>query len=248
VTGLDGYAKRYAAQYEDQSFETTLVAIRRRHVLRWLSHYGARRVLEVGCGLEPLFPHYAEFDTWRIVEPIADFAGRARDHAARDQRIEVRQGRFEQQADRLVGEDFDFVVVSGLLHEVADPSQLLEAVRSVCAQKTIVHFNVPNMSSLHRLLALEMGLIEDVFEPSELDRAFERHGRFDSQRLGELLIRSGFRIVDSGTYFVKPFSNDQMDVVLRSGAFPPSLIDGLDRVTKYMPDHGCELYANARKA
>jgi hypothetical protein len=93
-----------------------------------------------------------------------------------------------------------------------------------------------------------MGLIEDVFEPSELDRAFERHGRFDSQRLGELLTRSGFRIVDSGTYFVKPFSNDQMDVVLRSGAFPPSLIDGLDRVTKYMPDHGCELYANARKA
>lgn len=248
MTELDGYAKRYAAEYETRSFETTLVAIRRRHVLRWLSHYRARRVLEVGCGLEPLFVHYGGFDAWRTVEPIAEFARRATERAAGDQRIEVREDRFEQQAEALGGEDFDFVVVSGLLHEVDNPAGLLEAVRSVCSETTIVHCNVPNMSSFHRLLALEMGLIEDVFEPSEMDRAFGRCGRFDSQRFGELLTRAGFRILDAGTYFVKPFSNDQMDVMLRSGAFHPSLIDGLDRITKYMPDHGCELYANARKA
>jgi SAM-dependent methyltransferase len=248
MTDLERYAERYTAQYELHSFETVLVRIRRRHVTRWLSQYGARRILEVGCGLEPLFPHYDEFEAWRTVEPVARFAGRARELAAGDARVEVREGRLEEQANSIAGEDFDFIVVSGLLHEVSRPADLLDAVRSLCSDTTVVHSNVPNMSSFHRLLALEMGLIEDVFEPSGMDRAFERHGRFDSQQFSELLTGAGFRIIESGSYFVKPFTNEQMDAVLRTGVFSARLLDGLDGMVKYMPDHGCELYANARRA
>jgi SAM-dependent methyltransferase len=248
VTGLDEYARRYAAQYENESFETILVAVRRRHVLRWLGHFGARRILEVGCGLEPLFGHYPDFDVWRVVEPIAGFADRARDMAGTDERIEVLQGRLEELTDSLAQETFDVVIVSGLLHEIDDPLQLLAAVRSLCAEATVAHFNVPNMLSFHRLLAMEMGLIDDVSAPSAMDTEFGRPRRFDRERLMELLEGVGFTVLESGTYFVKPFTHDQMDAMLRTGAFPESLIDGLDRMTKYMPEHGCELYANARRA
>jgi SAM-dependent methyltransferase len=248
LTELEAYAKRYAAQYGERSFETLLVAVRRRHVLHWLAHYQARRILEVGCGLEPLFSHYGDFDAWRIVEPVADFARQARKVAAGDARINVSEGYLEEQAGILADEDFDFIVVSSLLHEVGVPLRLLEAVHSLCEDTTIVHVNVPNMLSFHRLLALEMGLIADVFETSEMDRAFGHHGRFDHERLIELLTRANFRIAESGTYFVKPFTHDQMDTILRTGVFPPPLLDGLDRMIKYMPDHGCELYANVRKA
>jgi SAM-dependent methyltransferase len=248
LTDLEAYAKRYAAQYSERSFETLLIAIRRRHVLHWLARYGARRVLEVGCGLEPLFSHHTDFDTWRIVEPIAEFAGRARELAVGDDRIEVWEGYVEEQTDVLADESLDFVIVSGLLHEVRDPLRLLEAVRSLCGDTTIVHVNVPNMLSFHRLLALEMGLIADVYETSKMDRAFGHLGRFDHERFINLLAEASFRVAESGTYFVKPFTHDQMDAILRTGAFPPSLTDGLDRMTKYMPDHGCELYANARRA
>ncbi len=248
MTDLEAYAKRYTAQYGERSFETLLVAVRRQHVLQWLAHYSARRILEVGCGLEPLFSHYGEFDTLRIVEPIADFARRAAELAAGDARIKVWQGCLEEQTGVLAGEDLDFIVVSGLLHEVRDPLRLLEAVRSLCGDTTIVHVNVPNMLSFHRLLAVEMGLIADVFETSEMDRAFGHHGRFDHERFIELLATANFQITESGTYFIKPFTHEQMDTILRTGAFPPSLIDGLDRMIKYMPDHGCELYANVRPA
>jgi SAM-dependent methyltransferase len=248
VTDPDAYAQRYAAQYAEQAFETTLVAVRRQHVLHWLERYGARRILEVGCGLEPLFTHRDEFDAWWTVEPIAEFAGRARELSAGDKRIKVREGYVEEQTELLADEDFDFIVVSSLLHEVREPLRLLDAVHSVCADTTVVHFNVPNMLSFHRLLALEMGLIADVFETSEMDRAFGHHGRFDHGRLIELLAAASFSVAESGTYFVKPFTHTQMDIVLKTGAFPPTLIDGLDRMVKYMPDHGCELYANARKA
>ncbi len=248
MSDIEQYAKQYAAQYADDSFETRLVAVRRQHVLRWLELQNARRVLEVGCGLEPLFSHYRPFDAWRIVEPVPEFARHALDLAADDQRIHVSEGFLEDQSPTMAGEDFDFIVVSGVVHSVPDPGRLLNAVRLLCAERTIVHFNVPNMLSFHRLLALEMGLIEDVFEPSEMDRAYGHHRRFDRRRFVEMLESAGFRVVESGTYFVKPFTHDQMDAILRTGAFPPALIDGLARMIRYMPEHGCELYANVRKA
>lgn len=248
MTDLGGYAKHYAAQYDDGSFETVMVAVRRRHVIYWLERYRARRVLEVGCGLEPLFGHYNAFDSWRTLEPVADFAGRAQDSAAGDERIRVVHGFVEDQAASLTGEEFDFVVVSGLLHEVPEPSRILQAVRSLCTGTTIVHLNVPNMQSFHRLLAVEMGLIDNVSEPSERDHRFGHRAQFDREQFDELLASAGFRVVESGTYFVKPFTHAQMDALLQTDAFPQSLIDGLDRMTKYMPAHGAELYSNARKS
>jgi SAM-dependent methyltransferase len=247
LTDLERYRERYAAQYDEQSFETILVGVRRRHVLSWLERHRARRVLEVGCGLEPLFAHCEEFNSWDVIEPIPDFADRARELAAGDRRVRVLNGRVEDQVAMLVGETFDFIIISSLLHELAEPTQLLDALRSLCAQETLAHFNVPNALSFHRLLAVEMGVIPDVFEPSKRDQAFGHRTCFDGEKLAHLLQDAGFRVVDSGSYFVKPFSHDQMDAVLATGVFPPSLIDGLDRITRHMPQHGCELYANVRK-
>jgi SAM-dependent methyltransferase len=248
LTDLGGYATRYAAQYEHDSFETILVGIRRRHILDFLERHRPRRILEVGCGLEPLFSYYHDFDAWRLVEPVAGFVRRARELSTGDQRIQVLEGYVEELGDSLRSDELDFIVVSSLVHEVPDPVRLLESVRTLCGETTIVHLNVPNVQSFHRLLAVEMGLIDDVFERSETERAFGRHTRFDRATFTELLEDADFRIIESGTYFVKPFSHDQMDALLRTGAFAPSLLDGLDRMTKYIPDYGCELYANVRKA
>jgi SAM-dependent methyltransferase len=247
LTDLERYRERYAAQYDEQSFETILVSVRRRHILGWLERHRARRVVEVGCGLEPVFAHCQEFDAWYVIEPIADFAGRARELAAGDGRVRVLDGRMEDQVARLADETFDFIIISSLLHELADPLKLLDALRSLCADETLAHFNVPNALSFHRLLAVEMGLISDVFEPSKRDQAFGHRTCFDGNKLARVLNEAGFSVVDSGSYFVKPFSHEQMDAILATGVFPPSLIDGLDRMTRHMPQHGCELYANVRK-
>ncbi len=247
MTDLKAYATRYATQYAKESFETILVAVRRRQVVHFLEQYRPRRVLEVGCGLEPLFPHYDEFDAWSVIEPVAEFVRRARELAADDGRVEVLEGYVEDQNTPLAGDEHDFIIVSSLVHEVPDPLRLLESIRSLCSDATIVHLNVPNVLSFHRLLALEMGLIDNVFEQSAMERAFGRHTRFDHEQLATMVTSAGFCIAESGTYFVKPFSHRQMDVILASGAFPPSLVDGLERMTKYMPEHGCELYANVRR-
>jgi hypothetical protein len=131
---------------------------------------------------------------------------------------------------------------------VADPERLLTAARSLSDRTTVVHVNVPNALSFHRLLALEMGLISEVSQASERDRAFGHRTCFERGQLIELLEGAGFRVAESGTYLIKPFAHRQMEAMLGTGAFPSSLIEGLDRMIRYMPDNGCELFANARKA
>jgi len=239
---VQDYSHKYLGQYADASFETTLVRVRRKIVLEALSRYSHRSVLEVGCGLEPLF-QYVDGTPFTIVEPSPEFVRSARAKAdGRD--ITVIEGFLETVAPSLGGSRFDFVVVSSLLHEVSNPDALLAAVRSLCHAETTVHINVPNVRSFHRLLALEMGLIEDLFDQSETERRFQRHTRFDRESLTKMLADSGFRILESATYFVKPFTHEQMDVLMRSGAFSPDVINGLERMIRYLPDMGCEIYAN----
>lgn len=248
MTAAD-YDRQYAQQYAEEQFETILVRIRRERVLASLGPHAPRTVLEVGCGMEPLFAFYEGFERHTIVEPSPQFVENARRLAAGDERVEVVQGTLESSANALAGRTFDAVVLSSLLHEVPDARAVLRAVRIVCDEHTVVHVNVPNVRSFHRLLAVEAGLIEDVFEPSEMERRFGRHDRFDAASLHALLEGEGFRPFSQGTYFVKPFTHAQMDAILASGAFDrAALLRGLDGMVNHMPDLGCELYADVRIA
>lgn len=246
---LHDYSEKYSEQYRDRSFETTLVAVRRQQVLRSLERYPHRRVLEIGCGLEPLFLFCDDYDSYTVVEPAEEFVAHARERAPQGRDVRVLQGFFEDVAGSLEREPaFDFVVVSSLLHEVADPQVLLAAVRRVCGAATTVHLNVPNVYSFHRLLALEMGLIDSIFEPSATETAFQRRSRYDRETLTRTVEAAGFRLVDSGTYLIKPFTHAQMEALLRQGIVAPEVIGGLERMAKYLPDMGCEIFVDLRIA
>lgn len=248
MTDMGSYSAEYAAQYQSQSFETVLVGIRRARVLRSMFAYPHRRVLEVGCGLVPLFTDVTDADTFTIVEPSAEFADRATRLVAGRAGVHVVRGFLEAAAPALAGQTFDFIVVSSLLHEVPDPLALLGAVHALTTLDTVVHLNVPNMRSFHRLLALEMGLVPDVFEPSETERRFQRNTRFDEPALHQMVESAGFRVLESGSYFVKPFTHAQMDQLAEIGMLDQRMVRGLDAMTRYLPAHGAEIFVDMRRA
>jgi SAM-dependent methyltransferase len=192
--------------------------------------------------------HATGWDAFTVVEPSHEFVAHARALAAGRGDVRVLQGFFEDVRLQLAAGSFDLVVVSSLLHEVPDPQALLRAVRAVCGPETVVHLNVPNMRSFHRLLAFEMGLIPSVFEPSEIERRFQRHTRYDMPGLLALVGEQGFRVLASGTYFVKPFTHGQMEAMLAAGIIDARVIDGLARMVRYMPDLGCEMYVDLAAA
>lgn len=238
------YARDYRQQYDRRNFETILVEYRRARVLQSMRAHPHARVLEIGCGVDPLFGHCDDFEQFTVVESVGEFAAAARERA--DGRVAVIEGYFERVGELLESRrPYDFVVCSSLLHEVPDPDVLAASIRGVCEPRTVVHFNVPNVRSFHRLLAVEMGVIPSVFEKSGMERTFGRHAQFDLQRLVGLLRRHGFRELEAGTYFLKPFTHRQMDWLLASGEFDPAILDGLSRMVKHLPEMGCELYVDA---
>lgn len=128
-----------------------------------------------------------------------------------------------------------------------NPTELLQAVYQLCGESTVVHINVPNVFSFHRLLGLEMDIIDSIYEKSEMEVKFQRHTRFDKESLIGIVEDNGFEILSFGTYFIKPFSNEQMEKILDNKIVDIAVVDGLERMIKYLPDMGCEMFVEVRR-
>lgn len=238
---IDDYERRYEAGYE---FERVMVEFRRRCVLASLSRFPHATVLEVGCGLEPLFAHLDPAVRVDVVEPGERFFAHAQTLAADRPSARLFRGTLEEVAAQLGA--YDFIVVSGLLHEVEHPAELLRVVRSLAGPETVVHINVPNADSLHVRIGLEMNVIADRFERSDLAKALQRHSTFDLESLTRLVVDAGFDVLDHGTYFLKPFTHGQMAAMLRERIIDDSVLEALNTVVRHLPGLGAELYVNLR--
>ena len=160
----------------------------------------------------------------------------------------LHQATFEQAAEALAREEFDFIVLSGLLNEVDDPDQVLELARSLCSPATVVHVNTPNARSLHNLIGLEMGLIGSLFATSSLGQKLQRRSTFDLAGMRQMTARRGFQVVDFGTYFLKPFTSQQMAEMKKRGLIDDRVLEGLYAVSRHFPESGAELFVNLKTA
>lgn len=240
----------YEIKYKEEPCETYQVKYRRRKVLELIMKYPHENVLEIGCGLEPLFCHLQEYKKMVIVEPGQSFIDNAicLSKTAKKEIVCIK-GFLEECVDQIKKLDigFDYIVLSSLLHEVEEPGKLLKAIRDICEENTIVHINVPNANSIHRLLAKEMGLIDDVHELSPLQIKMQRNHVYDTESLCGFLTKCGFEVLEQGTFFPKFLSATQMEQMLKEKIIEENVFEGLYRLIKYIPEFGSELYVQVRK-
>ena len=237
----------YGERYRELPFEPLQAAYRKRRVLARIAVHRPGRLLEVGCAREPLFLDLPGQETV-VVEPTAVFADDARRLAHARPEVTVLEALLEEAPAQALGEPFDMVVVSGLLHEVPDPQRLLQAVRRTCRAGGVVHVNVPSAGSLHRLLAVAMGLIADPAAESETQRLLQQRHVYDAAGLERELAAAGFRVRERGSILVKPFTHTQMQRLVDDGFLDRALLDGLDRLTEQLPDLGSEIWVDAEPA
>jgi len=137
----------------------------------------------------------------------------------------------------------DCVICSSLLHEVEDPYQFLSCIKKITGTDTMVHVNVPNAKSLHRLLALCSGITRDIHDISANNIMLKQHSVFDLQTLNDLISRVGaVKILKQGSYFLKPFTHVQMKKCLDEGILDRNVLEGLYNVIEFMPDVGSEIF------
>lgn len=239
----------YALQYGNELFEYQMVRIRKKMMLKQCSKYIHGNILEIGCGLEPFFLECQHFEQMVIVEPSKMFADNARKLARqKDLPVKVIDGFLEEKISEIqeMGIAFDFIILSSLLHEVDEPQKMLSAVRELCYDNTVLHINVPNAKSFHRLLAVEMGLIRDAYVASQRNIMLQQRCVYDMETLQAEIAQAGFVPLDSGSYFIKPFTHSQMQRCFDEGIFDKRLLDGLEGMIKYFPEYGGEIFINCR--
>ncbi len=184
-----------------------------------------------------------------VVEPGHRFADNARllRELNSDKRINIYEGKIEDLYDVIGSFKYDYIVISALLHEVEYPEKILLSILKLCSPTTIVHINTPNAMSLHRLIAKEMGLINDVHQVSNLGKRLQQSRVYDFKQMENFLIKSGFKVIEKGSYMPKFLSYAQMEIMLKEHIIDESYFEGLYALSEFIPDYGSEIYFQVRK-
>lgn len=236
----------YQSAYSASNFEVIQAQYRKRLLLELLEKHQPKRILEVGCGWDTIANSWQGFEHLCIVEPGSEFAEKARQDMAHNSKVKVVQ-HFLEDATEILRDDYDLILLSSLLHEVPDVEALMLSAKALCSAHTLVHVNVPNAKSMHRLLALEMGLIDTLYAPSDLQKTFKQPRIFDLQSLKTLADLTGFEVVSEGSFFMKPFTHAQMHTLAQTGFATNAMLDGLWALTKHFPENGSEIYINLQR-
>lgn len=238
---IEAYVEDYI---EKNSFEKYQVKFRRRKTLQFLKTIDEKSsLLEIGCGMEPLFLHIDSFQKYVLVEPGSEFYCNALEKSKNDERILCIQKFLEDSLEELKHYKFDYIICDGLLHEVSDPARLLQTIKALCTEQTQIHISVPNAKSFHRLLAKESGIIANVYQKSNNNILFQQHTVFDMQTLVELVSSIGqCCVIEKGSYFIKLFTHEQMLRCINEKIIDIDVLEGLNNMEKYMPDLGSEIF------
>ena len=205
----------YEQDYNDLPFEADQAYLRRLETLKLLDTYKPARMLEVGCGMKPIFTDFKGFSHMTVVEPAEGFASHARSLAEQHDlagKVAVKQAFLEGAG--LQGGEFDTILLVSLLHEVADPEAFLRKAVSLGQPGAKYMLNVPNQMSFHRQLAVKLGLIKEESEISAQQVKLQQNRIFNRQNLTELSESVGLRVLDSYTSIFKPFTHGQMQKLM----------------------------------
>jgi hypothetical protein len=244
---INQYQENYLNQY---GFEAQMVKYRRKLVMERLNAIKPRTVIEVGCGSELLYQHYfrvaGAVDQWVIVEPGSEFYGIASKSGLPN--LVAIQGFFEEailQIKAHLPTPPDMIIISSVLHEVASPRELLGAAQSIMGEQSVLHVNVPNATSFHRMLAKSMGLINDVKVLSTRNLELLQQRVYDAASLRIDIEATGLAVVSAGGYLVKPFTHVQMQTI--STQLGEAVLDGLYQMGKDRPELASEIYLEAAR-
>lgn len=185
---------------------------------------GAKRVLEMGPAEGLVTKRLLEdgYDT-TVVEGSSIFASQLR----RLKGLHVIEGYFEE---IILDEEFDFIILGHVLEHVDDPVLVLRRVKHWLSAGGKIFCSVPNVNSLHRQMALEMGLISKLDEMSEKDIHHGHLRHYSREQLISNFEVAGFEIHHDGGYWAKVlpdslidenWTEDQIDASFKAGELIP---------------------------
>ncbi len=134
---------------------------------------------------------------------------------------------------------YDHVTLCNVLHEVSNPTEILALCRQRLRPAGMLHVTLQNPRSLHRLVALKTGLIDDLLAVSPRGEAYGTLRLILADQLVRLVEDVGLHLVESRGIMLKPYTNDQMALL------PKAVLEGLIEAARHVPDHAALNYVLA---
>jgi 2-polyprenyl-3-methyl-5-hydroxy-6-metoxy-1,4-benzoquinol methylase len=137
---------------------------------------------------------------------------------------------------------FDNIVLGHVLEHVDDPVEILTRVREWLGPDGRVFAAVPNARSVHRQIAVVMGLLQREDELNEADHHHGHRRVYNPESFRHDFLRAGLQIEIFGGYWLKPVSNRQIEQ-----SWTAAMVEAAMSVGERYPDIAAEIYVVARK-
>ncbi len=127
---------------------------------------------------------------------------------------------------------YENIVMGFILEHVEDPDFIINKYKNFLAEYGKLFITVPNSESLHRLIAYEGKLLDDLKMLSEHDLLLGHRRYYNLQDLKDLAKKHKLKIIKAEGIFLKPFATSQMINLNLSD----NVINGLLKVGKKYPE------------
>ena len=144
-------------------------------------------------------------------------------------------------------ENYDYIFCSYVLEHVQNPSEILDVCYRALKPGGKLFITVPNANALSRQMALEMGIIKDLYGLTENDLAHGHRRVYDLNILHELIEKTSFHLISSGGTFLKPFADFQLNQMIHQQIINETQLEGMQLLAKRYPEISGSIYAILEK-
>lgn len=176
-----------------------------------------------------------EFETLHIVEGSEELLNEIPDYP----NVIKQHSLFEEFNTDL---KFDTIIMGHVLEHIEDPVMVLSKIYNWLSDDGVLLVSVPNAKSIHRIVAVEMGLLNNEYELNERDHELGHYRVYDMSLLKKHLQDAGFDVVETGGVFLKPLSNGQIEK-----NWTAEMIEGFYKAGKYFPESCAEIFVVCTK-
>ena len=227
---LEAIAESY---HEVSASDSEIEAAIQLFELPWIKKHlsGRKQIIDLGIGDGLLLQDLSEWSVSEGAElTVIEGSKRLVDQYAHRVNATLVHGFFEEAT---VERPADAVLASHILEHVNEPRDVLLNCARWMAEDAILIGVVPNRESIHRRVAVKMGLQPALDSLGQRDELVGHQRVYSLETLNEDLSAAGFKLAEHRGFFLKPLSNGQMV------DWDSSLITGLIEVSSDLPTEIC---------
>lgn len=185
------------------------------------------KVLELGCGDGDWIPHMIKlFGHSYVVDASPKLISHVKSLYGDD--VTTYTSLFEEFSPP-EGQKYNTIIATHVLEHVDNPVIVLQRCREWLEPNGVILIIVPNANSMHRQLAVLMGIQETIYDFSPRDYEVGHQRVYDVQKMHSDISNAGFEVVFERGLFLKTLPNGMMV------DFPDSLLKALTDISDNMP-------------